>query len=161
MQQSPAAFFQLHFCIFPQTTCLPAHSSTLTLYSISLSHNRYRSESLYLRLVTPSLKVVAAAQLSLRSVCSFISVPFFVPAGTKEIQLNHHSIRDPEHLNILDFGVLQPDQTFRGWGGGNSQEAIIGGSLCFQNLEICAITFLNCTRRAGDKSLVPARPAAN
>jgi hypothetical protein len=56
----------------------------------------------------------------------FVSIPFFVPSGTAEIHIEHASIDDPKHLNILDFGVMQPDQTFRGWGGGNKQRVVIG-----------------------------------
>jgi hypothetical protein len=56
----------------------------------------------------------------------FFSVPFFVPVGTQEIQIEHHSINDPQRLNILDFGLMDPNQQFRGWGGGNAEDIVVG-----------------------------------
>lgn len=49
-------------------------------------------------------------------------VDFDVPPGTKEIEVAHD---DLSAENILDFGVNDPNG-FRGWGGGNSEPAIIG-----------------------------------
>jgi hypothetical protein len=49
-------------------------------------------------------------------------VEFEVPEGIAEIEVRHD---DMSEANILDWGVL--DETgFRGWGGGNSEPAIIG-----------------------------------
>lgn len=52
----------------------------------------------------------------------FVDVPFVVPAGTQEIRISH---TDGDDFVILDFGVWSPDG-FRGWGGGNTEDAIIG-----------------------------------
>ncbi len=52
----------------------------------------------------------------------FEQVPFEVPAGTVEIEVRHSSLND---ANFFDWGVDDPDG-FRGWGGGNSEPAIIG-----------------------------------
>jgi hypothetical protein len=52
----------------------------------------------------------------------FFLVPFDVPAGTAEIEVRHQSFGDGD---ILDFGVEDPDG-FRGWGGGNTEPAIVG-----------------------------------
>lgn len=52
----------------------------------------------------------------------YVDVPFEVPAGTVEIQVAHS---DGSDLVILDWGVWSPEG-FRGWGGGNSEDAIIG-----------------------------------
>ncbi len=49
-------------------------------------------------------------------------LPFSVPAGTAEIQIDHDDLSEE---NILDWGVEDPSG-FRGWGGGNSEPAIIG-----------------------------------
>jgi MYXO-CTERM domain-containing protein len=49
-------------------------------------------------------------------------VPFTVPAGTAEIQIDH---TDGSDVVILDWGVWAPDG-FRGWGGGLTAPAIIG-----------------------------------
>lgn len=52
----------------------------------------------------------------------FFELPFQVPAGTVEI-LIRHAPTDPD--DILDFGVLAPEG-FRGYGGGNLEDAVIG-----------------------------------
>ena len=49
-------------------------------------------------------------------------VPFEVPAGTVEIEIRHD---DLSSANILDWGLDDPSG-FRGWGGGNSEPAIVG-----------------------------------
>ena len=48
---------------------------------------------------------------------------FTVPAGTKEIQI-HHDDLSPD--NILDWGLVDASGTFRGWGGGNEEDAVVG-----------------------------------
>ena len=52
----------------------------------------------------------------------YVDVPFVVPAGTVEIQVVHI---DGSDNDILDWGVWSPEG-FRGWGGGNTEDAIIG-----------------------------------
>ncbi|MBI1948861.1 MAG: PHP domain-containing protein [Deltaproteobacteria bacterium] len=52
----------------------------------------------------------------------FFEVPFEVPAGTVEIQIAHRPLDDGD---ILDFGVQAPEG-FRGYGGGNLEDAIVG-----------------------------------
>lgn len=52
----------------------------------------------------------------------FVMIPFEVPAGTEEISVTHPKLQ-PE--NILDYGVFDPSG-FRGWGGGNSEPAVVG-----------------------------------
>lgn len=52
----------------------------------------------------------------------FVDVAFEVPAGTRELRVSHTD-GDPDV--ILDFGVWSPEG-FRGWGGGNTEDAIIG-----------------------------------
>ncbi|MCC7070121.1 MAG: PHP domain-containing protein [Deltaproteobacteria bacterium] len=52
----------------------------------------------------------------------FFELPFEVPAGTVEIQIAH-AATDAD--DILDFGVLSPEG-FRGYGGGNTEDAVIG-----------------------------------
>ena len=49
-------------------------------------------------------------------------VAFEVPAGTVEIQISHS---DGSEFVILDWGVWSPEG-FRGWGGGLTDDAIIG-----------------------------------
>lgn len=49
-------------------------------------------------------------------------VEFVVPPNTREIQISH---TDGSDFVILDWGVWGPDG-FRGWGGGNPEDAIIG-----------------------------------
>jgi hypothetical protein len=52
----------------------------------------------------------------------YADVQFAVPAGTVEIQISHD---DGSDFVILDWGVWSPEG-FRGWGGGNTEDAIIG-----------------------------------
>ncbi len=52
----------------------------------------------------------------------YLDVTFDVPAGTKEIEIHHEDMSTDV---ILDFGVWSPSG-FRGWGGGNSENIIIG-----------------------------------
>ncbi len=49
------------------------------------------------------------------------TVEFEVPATTKEIQIEHDDL-DPD--DILDWGLTSPSG-FRGWGGGNSEPAVV------------------------------------
>src|SRR5258706_3283464 len=53
----------------------------------------------------------------------FVDVPFVVPAGTVEIQIAH---TDGSADVILDWGVWDQDNKFRGWGGGNTEDAVVG-----------------------------------
>ncbi|MCU1488850.1 MAG: uncharacterized protein JWM85_255, partial [Acidimicrobiaceae bacterium] len=53
----------------------------------------------------------------------FFELPFTVPAGTVEIEIDHKSLTSG---NILDWGVQDETNAFRGWGGGNTEPAIIG-----------------------------------
>lgn len=52
----------------------------------------------------------------------YVDVTFTVPVGTVEIQISHD---DGSTYDILDFGVWGP-AGFRGWGGGNTEDIIIG-----------------------------------
>ncbi|MFP6663974.1 MAG: CehA/McbA family metallohydrolase [Deltaproteobacteria bacterium] len=52
----------------------------------------------------------------------FFFLPFDVPPGTAEIEIRHDDLSEK---NILDWGVDDP-AGFRGWGGGNRENAIIG-----------------------------------
>ncbi|HET6584212.1 MAG TPA: CehA/McbA family metallohydrolase, partial [Nannocystaceae bacterium] len=51
-----------------------------------------------------------------------VFVDFEVPEGIVEIEVRHD---DMSTANILDWGVYDPDG-HRGWGGGNSEPAVIG-----------------------------------
>ncbi len=52
----------------------------------------------------------------------YFEVPFTVPAGVAEIEITHD---DGSDQNILDWGLRDPNG-FRGWGGGNTEPAIVG-----------------------------------
>ncbi len=52
----------------------------------------------------------------------FVAVSFTVPLGTQEIEILHQTV---DAANILDWGVMSPEG-FRGYGGGNSENAVIG-----------------------------------
>ena len=49
-------------------------------------------------------------------------IPFEVPEGIVEIEIRHDDLSSE---NILDWGLDDPSG-FRGWGGGNSEPAIVG-----------------------------------
>src|SRR5262245_5832681 len=48
-------------------------------------------------------------------------IEFDVPAGTQEIQIDHDDLSNED---ILDWGLDDPDG-FRGWGGGNTESAVV------------------------------------
>lgn len=50
-----------------------------------------------------------------------VTVEFTVPATTKEIQIEHDDL-DPD--DVLDWGLSSPSG-WRGWGGGNSEPAVV------------------------------------
>ena len=52
----------------------------------------------------------------------FFLLDFHVPAGTAEVEVRHASVFDDD---TIDFGLEDP-AGFRGWGGGNSEPAIVG-----------------------------------
>lgn len=52
-----------------------------------------------------------------------LMVPFEVPAGVAEIEIRHDDLSE---ANILDWGVYAPGKVFRGYGGGNTEPAIVG-----------------------------------
>jgi len=53
----------------------------------------------------------------------YVDVPVAVPAGAVECDIAH---TDGSDFVILDWGVWNADGSFRGWGGGNTEDAIIG-----------------------------------
>jgi len=52
----------------------------------------------------------------------YVDLPFAVPVGTAEIQISH---TDGSQEVILDWGVWSP-AGFRGWGGGLTEDIVIG-----------------------------------
>lgn len=50
-------------------------------------------------------------------------VPFVVPDGTVEIEIRHDDLSEE---NILDWGLVDQTGALRGWGGGNTEPAIVG-----------------------------------
>ncbi len=51
----------------------------------------------------------------------YFAVPFTVPEGIREIEVRHD---DRSDANILDWGLADPSR-FRGWGGGNTEAAVV------------------------------------
>jgi hypothetical protein len=49
-------------------------------------------------------------------------IAFDVPAGTREIEVRHQGASSD---NVLDWGLEDPSG-FRGWGGGNTEPAVVG-----------------------------------
>ncbi|MBS2029853.1 MAG: CehA/McbA family metallohydrolase [Deltaproteobacteria bacterium] len=56
---------------------------------------------------------------------TYALVPFEVPAGTAEVQVSHVLNQDSNGTDILDFGLWDPNG-FRGWGGGNTEDIVVG-----------------------------------
>ncbi|MFH1808308.1 MAG: CehA/McbA family metallohydrolase [Pseudomonadota bacterium] len=54
---------------------------------------------------------------------AYFEIPLEVPAGTVEFQIAHHSTDDAD---VLDWGLLEPGGGFRGYGGGNLEDTVIG-----------------------------------
>jgi hypothetical protein len=54
---------------------------------------------------------------------AFFTVPFTVTRGTVELSVRHD---DLSSANILDWGIIDDTNEFRGWGGGNSEPIVIG-----------------------------------
>jgi hypothetical protein len=52
-----------------------------------------------------------------------VRLPFEVPDGIVEIEVSHGGAPD---VNVLDWGLEAPDGTWRGWGGGNGEPAVVG-----------------------------------
>ena len=52
----------------------------------------------------------------------FVEIPFEVPEGIAEIEVQHDGLSE---ANILDWG-LRDTARFRGWGGGNTEPAVVG-----------------------------------
>ena len=52
----------------------------------------------------------------------YFAVPFTVPEGIREIEVRHD---DRSERNILDWGLADPARV-RGWGGGNTEPAVVG-----------------------------------
>src|SRR4029078_11889757 len=50
-------------------------------------------------------------------------IDFDVPAGTREIQIDHDDLSDAD---ILDWGLAAASGQLRGWGGGDTQPAVVG-----------------------------------
>ncbi|MCR9161857.1 MAG: CehA/McbA family metallohydrolase [Nannocystaceae bacterium] len=53
---------------------------------------------------------------------AYVLVPFEVPESTLEIEVRHAAL---DRSNVLDWGLLGPDG-FRGWGGGNAEDVLVG-----------------------------------
>ncbi len=86
---------------------------------------------------------------------AFFTVPIEVPAGTAELELRHD---DLSSSNILDWGLFTPDGGYVGWGGGNSEPAVINAdaaSRSYRPTELIPGTW----RVLVGKALVTQKPA--
>lgn len=103
--------------------------------------------------------VVAAAPIVLEGEVpeegDFFSVPFEVPAGTAEIVVHHE---DGSSANILDWGLEDPAGTFRGWGGGNPEPALVSADAASRSYLPGAIT-PGTWRVVVGKAQIKERPA--
>lgn len=81
----------------------------------------------------------------------FFTVPFAVPPGVAEIQVEHLRT-DLNTTNILDWGLLGPGGAFRGWGGGNTEPAIVGVNATSRSY------LLNGVIEAGEWAVLVGKP---
>ncbi len=66
----------------------------------------------------------------------YFAVPFTVPEGIREIEVRHD---DRSEMNILDWGLSDP-MRFRGWGGGNTEPAVVSADAASRSYVPGAIT---------------------
>jgi MYXO-CTERM domain-containing protein len=79
-------------------------------------------------LIVASPQIAAAQDVVLEDVVSedggdHLLVPFEVPAGVVEMEIVHDDLSEE---NILDWGLYGPGKVFRGYGGGNTEPAVVG-----------------------------------
>lgn len=60
------------------------------------------------------------------SALDYFSVTVPVPPGVAELQISHARTSAANSTNILDWGLADASGTVLGWGGGNTEAAIIG-----------------------------------
>lgn len=69
-----------------------------------------------------SAQIVLTGEVPDADGVDYFVLPFEVPEGTVEIEIRHDDLSDD---NILDWGLISPSG-FRGYGGGNTEPAIVG-----------------------------------
>lgn len=85
----------------------------------------------------------------------FFTLPFEVTAGTRELEVRHD---DLSSSNILDWGLFAPDGGFVGWGGGNSEPAVVGPDASSRSYRLTGLT-PGTWRVLVGKALVTQTPA--
>lgn len=81
-------------------------------------------------------------------------VPFEVPAGVAEIEVRHDDLSDED---ILDWGLYDPDG-HRGWGGGNTEPAVLNADAASRSYTPGPITPGTWQVVVGKAKLVSADP---
>ncbi len=67
-------------------------------------------------------------------------LPFEVPAGVAEVEIRHGGLPlDPDQRLVLDWGLDGPDG-FVGWGGGNSEPAVVAADAASRSYRPTALT---------------------
>ena len=74
----------------------------------------------------PSVTTLVLSSVLPYTALDFFDVPFFVTDGTQEVQVDHRCSDPSSTTNILDWGLRDCQDRFLGWGGGNTESAIIG-----------------------------------
>ncbi|MBL8913070.1 MAG: PHP domain-containing protein [Archangium sp.] len=85
----------------------------------------------------------------------FFTVPFTVAPGTVELEIRHD---DLSSSNILDWGLFAADGGFVGWGGGNSEPALVGPLASSRSYSLATLTPGTWNVLVG-KALVTQKPA--
>ena len=84
----------------------------------------------------------------------FFDVPFFVPAGTAEVEVYHHLMDPASTTNILDWGLSDATGRLMGWGGGNTENAVVGSLASSRSYEI----YYGAPLPTGNWSVVVGKP---
>ena len=74
----------------------------------------------------PSVTTLVLSSVLPYTALDFFDVPFFVTEGTQEVQVDHRCSDPSSTTNILDWGLRDCNGLFLGWGGGNTESAIVG-----------------------------------
>lgn len=86
----------------------------------------------------------------------FFTVPFFVPDGISEIQVDH-SRTDSTTTNILDWGLSNPNEVV-GWGGGLTDSAIVGVNATSRGYQLLPSSNSKGSLTSGNWSVIVGKP---
>lgn len=87
----------------------------------------------------------------------FFLVPFYLPDGVAELQVQHLQTAIGT-TNILDWGIAGPDGSVVGWGGGNTEVAIVGVAATSRSYNLPTHLSNSSYLMAGNWSVIVGKP---